>query len=95
MDWLHSGTSVERNELFYITGGTTSRIRAKVGMKTHSSSSFYWKISRLFSVLYSRRGAWVRYELEVSGFETRKGQEIYIFSKSYRPTLGPTLHAIQ
>ena len=34
MDWLHSGTSVEYRELFDITGGTTSRIRAKAWMKT-------------------------------------------------------------
>jgi len=95
MDWLHSGTSVEHNELFDLTGGNTSRNRAKVGMKTNSSSNFYWKISRLSSILYSRRGAGVRYKLEGSGFETREGQQIYIFSKSSRPTLRPTLPAIQ
>jgi len=60
MDWLHPGTSVEYHDLFDITGGTTSQIRAKAGMKTTFFFEFILKkISRLFSVLYSRWGAGV------------------------------------
>jgi hypothetical protein len=50
VDRLHSGTSVEQHELFHITGRTTSRIRAKAGMKT---TFFFEFLPKHFKIIFS------------------------------------------